>query len=103
VISTGTVSLARYKAIGIDQVEYRSEYLIDGDKIKYFSPTVILTPEQQEQVRAGAQPAAPAPAAPAALPNTGGYGSAIPFMLLGSIAAFLSVLGLIVRRRLQQR
>jgi LPXTG-motif cell wall-anchored protein len=105
VISTGTVSLARFKAIGIDQVEYRSEYLIDGDKIKYFSPTVILTPEQQEQVRAGAQPAAPAPApaAPAALPNTGGYGSAIPFMLLGSIAAFLSVFGLIVRRRLQQR
>ena len=110
VINTGMVSLARFQAVGIDQVAYRSEYLIEGDKIKYFSPTVMLTPEQQERVRAGtppAAPAAPAPAVPAApvpaaLPDTGATDLAddMRFVLLCG-AALLGGLGLLVRRRLR--
>jgi ketosteroid isomerase-like protein len=95
VINTGTVSLARFKAIGIDQVEYRSEYLIDGDKITYFSPTVILTPEQQEKVRAAVPPAA----ARAALPNTGGTSGPIYWLVALGIAVVWSGLTLIVHRR----
>lgn len=93
VINTGMVSLARFKAIGIDQVEYRSDYLIDGDKIVYFSPTVILTPEQQQKVRDAAPPAAPG-----TLPNTGGASSTYWLVALG-IAIGLSGLALIVYRR----
>ena len=103
VINTGMVSLARFKALGIDPVAYRSDYLIEGDKIKYFSPTVLLTPEQQERVRAGAQPAAPAagqPAAPmpSALPETGGRGPVDGIRLAALLGGALLALGLAVRR-----
>ncbi len=111
VINTGMVTLARLKALGIDQVAYRSDYLIEGDKIKYFSPTVLLTPEQQERVRAGTPPAAPAPAPaapqpavpmPAALPETGSHGALDGLRLAALLGAALLALGWTVRRRTAQ-
>ncbi len=36
VIVTGTVTLDRFVKLGIDPVAFRSEYLIEGGKIKYF-------------------------------------------------------------------
>lgn len=108
VINTGMVSLARFKALGIDQVAYRSDYLIEGDKIKYFSPTVLLTPEQQERVRAGAPSAAPAPAPaaaqpaapmPSALPETGRQGLMDGIRIAALIGVILLTLGWTVRRR----
>jgi hypothetical protein len=38
--------------LGIDQVQYRAEYVIEDGKIRFFYPRVILTPEQQAMVRA---------------------------------------------------
>ncbi len=102
VISTGTVSLARLKAIGIDPVEYRSEYLIDGDKIKYFSPTLLLTPEQQEKVRAATPPVAQPAPAPAALPNTGGTSVPRYGLVALGMAVVVSGLILVVHRRPRQ-
>ena len=108
VINTGMVSLARFQALGIDQVAYRSDYLIEGDKIKYFSPTVLLTPEQQELVRAGAPAAAPAPAPaaaqpaapmPSALPETGRQDLIDGIRMATIIGAVLLSLGWTVRRR----
>ncbi len=101
VINTGMVSLARFEQLGLGQVQYRAEYLIEGDKIKYFSPMVILTPEQQEKVRAvgagGAQPGIPA-----TLPQTGTntnytWAVGLALLLIGS------GLGVISRRRTHHR
>ena len=91
VINTGTVSLARFKALGIEEVAYRSDYLIEGDKIKYFAPSVVLTPEQQQRVRAAAPVAAPLPAT--------GATSRLDLAALCAAALALS-LGLMMRRRL---
>ncbi len=76
VINTGQVSLDRFTRLGIDRVNYRAEYLIEGGKIRFFEPTVQLTAEQQAQV-AAASPGASAPqatgdSAPNTLPVTGG-------------------------------
>lgn len=60
VINTGTVSLARFKSLGIDPVQYRAVYIIQDGKIRFFRPTAILTPEQQAKVQAAQ--AAPTPA-----------------------------------------
>jgi ketosteroid isomerase-like protein len=52
VVNTGTVSLERFKKLGIDSVQYRSEYVIQDGKIRFFRPSVLLTPEQQAKVAA---------------------------------------------------
>ena len=96
VISTAMVSLERFQKIGIDQVQSRAEYLVEGDKIKYFSPTVILTPEQQEKVRAAGAGIA-APNVPAALPQTGSNGS--EYVWLVGVALLVGSLGLMLHRR----
>jgi LPXTG-motif cell wall-anchored protein len=98
VINTGMVSLARFEQLGLGQTQYRAEYIIEGDKIKYFSPVPILTPEQQEKLRAaGAQPDAPA-----ALPRTGT--DTLDYIWVVGLAVLLiaSGLGLITRRRMHQ-
>ena len=62
VVNTGTVSLDRFTKAGIDAVQYRSEYLIDKTgKIRYFGPTVMLTPDQQQKMRAAQAGAPPVP------------------------------------------
>jgi ketosteroid isomerase-like protein len=62
VVVTGTVSLDRFMKMGVDPVAFRSDYVIEDGKIKFFSPTTLLTPEQQEKVMK-ASPPPPAPAA----------------------------------------
>jgi ketosteroid isomerase-like protein len=97
VINTGMVSLARFEQLGLGQTQYRAEYIIEGDKIKYFSPSPILTPEQQAKLQAAAQPGAPA-----ALPRTGtgaGEGGWVAGLALLLIA---SGVGLITRRRMRR-
>ena len=56
VINTGTVSLARFAKLGINQVQYQSIYIVENGKIRLFWPTLILTPEQKAKIQA-AQPA----------------------------------------------
>ena len=51
-VVTGTVSLDRFMKIGVDPVAFRAEYLVGEGKIRSFSPTVLLTPEQQAKVAA---------------------------------------------------
>ena len=99
VINTGVVSLARFEQLGVGPVQYRSEYLIEGDKIKYFSPTTILTPEQQEKVRAAGAGSA-APNVPAALPQTGSNGSEYVWMV--GVALLVGSLGLMLHRRMRR-
>lgn len=60
VVSTGTIALGRLAKMGIGEVKYRAEYLVKGDKILFFAPTVTLTPEQQEKMKV-AQAAMPPP------------------------------------------
>lgn len=55
VINTGTVSLARFTKLGIDQVQYQSIYVVENGKIRFFWPSLILTPDQQATLQA-AQP-----------------------------------------------
>jgi ketosteroid isomerase-like protein len=57
VINKGMVSLARFTKLGISQVQYQSIYVVENGKIRFFRPTLILTPEQQAAIKA-AQPAA---------------------------------------------
>ncbi len=91
VINTGTVALARFTALGIDQVGYRSEYLIEGDKIRYFAPTVQLTPEQLAIVQATSSGSSGGQTTtPARLPNTGPSPGMEPLFLIGRV-----VLGLL--------
>ncbi len=52
VISTGTVSLERFKKLGVDPVQYRTLYVVENGKIRFFRPFAILTPEQQTIVQA---------------------------------------------------
>jgi len=101
VINTGMVSLARFEQLGLGQTQYRAEYIIEGDKIKYFSPTPILTPEQQEKLRAASAGSA-GQGAPAALPRTGTDTN--DEVWVGGLALLLiaSGLGLITRRRMHQ-
>ncbi len=62
VVNTGMVTLARLEQAGIGPVQYRSEYrLNESGQIVWFAPRVLLTPEQQETMRA-AQIAPPLPA-----------------------------------------
>ena len=56
VTNTGTVSLARFTQLGISQVQYQSIYVVENGQIRFFWPTLILTPEQQATLQA-AQPA----------------------------------------------
>ncbi len=57
VVNTGSVSLARFKAAGIESVEYRNEYVITRDgKIRFFGPVVTLTPEQGKTMQAAGGP-----------------------------------------------
>jgi len=56
VVVTATASLDRFVKMGIDSVVGRSEYIVEDGKIKFFSPTVLLTPEQQAKVAAVAAP-----------------------------------------------
>ena len=74
---------------------------IEGDKIKYFSPSPIRTPEQQEKLRAATTDSA-GQAAPAALPRTGT--DTRDDIWVGGFALLLiaSGLGLIIRRRMHQ-
>ena len=63
VVVTGTVSLARFQNAGIGEVAYRAEYMVDSGKVRFFAPTVQLTPDQQSKmktVQANA-PVAPTP------------------------------------------
>jgi ketosteroid isomerase-like protein len=90
VVNTGMVSLDRFTKAGIDAVQYRSEYLIDKTgKIRYFGPTVMLTPDQQQKMRAAQAGAPPAPT-PSVNPidvvkgyveaaNNGDFGKALAF------------------------
>ena len=55
VTNTGTVSLARFTQLGISQVQYQSIYVVENGQIRFFWPTLILTPEQQATLQA-AQP-----------------------------------------------
>lgn len=98
VTNMGTVSLARFKQIGIDPVAYRSEYVVAGDKILYFSPTVLLTPEQQAKVQAAAKGQNPAPST---LPQTGAVVSSDNTLWIGGLLAGIILLGLgfVVTRR----
>jgi ketosteroid isomerase-like protein len=57
VMNKGFVSLARFTKLGINQVQYQSIYVVENGKIRFFRPTLILTPEQQAAIKA-AQPAA---------------------------------------------
>ena len=50
VINTGLVSVEALKKLGVPLVEYRCEYVIEDGKIRFFRPTVILTPEQLAKV-----------------------------------------------------
>ena len=62
VVNVGSVSLGRFKAAGIDAVEYRNEYIVTKDgKIRFFAPVVTLTPEQGKIMQAvgGPPPAQP--------------------------------------------
>ena len=51
VVATGTVSLARFQDAGIGEVAYRAEYMVAGDKVRFFAPTVQLTPDQQSKMK----------------------------------------------------
>ncbi len=66
VVVTGTVSLARFQKAGIGEVAYRAEYMVNDGKIRFFAPTVQLTPDQQSRMKAAQ---AHAPAAPTAQVN----------------------------------
>ena len=86
VVVTGTVSLDRFMKMGVDPVAFRSDYIIEDGKIKFFSPTTLLTPEQQEKVmKASPPPAAPAagladvPKAYIAAANSGSLDAALAF------------------------
>jgi ketosteroid isomerase-like protein len=89
VVVTGTVSLARFQNAGIGEVAYRAEYMVDGSKIRFFTPTVQLTPEQQSTMKT-AQANAPAVPTPQINPedvvkayvdaaNSGDFNKAISF------------------------
>ena len=89
VVVTGTVSLARFQNAGIGDVAYRAEYMVDGGKIRFFAPTVQLTPDQQSKMKT-AQANAPAAATPQINPedvvkayvdaaNTGDFDKTISF------------------------
>lgn len=58
VITSGTVSLDRFKKLGIDAVEYRAQYVVENGKIRFFYPTLQFTPEQLVKVQAAQQPQA---------------------------------------------
>ncbi|MGE5223896.1 MAG: nuclear transport factor 2 family protein [Omnitrophica WOR_2 bacterium] len=60
VINTGTVSLARFKSLGIGSVQYRAIYIIQDGKIRFFRPIPILTPEQQEKIQSAQVTSSPA-------------------------------------------
>jgi ketosteroid isomerase-like protein len=55
VIATGTVSLDRFKKMGIDSVVYVAQYVIENGKIRFFYPTLQFTPDQAAKVQAAQQ------------------------------------------------
>ncbi len=96
VVNTGTVSLARFKAMGIDPVQYRAEYIVENGKIRYFSPVVLLTPEQQAKAQAASAPAA----APSTAPETGAsLSDDRAWIAAGVLAVMAFGLGLALLRR----
>lgn len=56
VIATGTVSLERFKKLGIDSIEYRAQYVVENGKIRFFYPTLLFTPEQAAKIQAAQKP-----------------------------------------------
>ncbi len=104
VVVTGTVSLDRFMKMGVDPVAFRSDFIIEDGKIKFFSPTVLLTPEQQEKVmKAAPPPAAPVagladvPKAYIAAANSGNFDAALAFY--ADNAAVRNPLGLFVGKQ----
>jgi len=61
VVGLGTVSLDRFAKLGIESVQFRSEFIVENGKIRFFRPLAILTPEQAAKVQAASAPAAPKP------------------------------------------
>ncbi len=64
VIVTGTVSLDRFQKAGVGDVAFTADYMVQNGKIRFFSPTVQLTTDQQAKMKAflANAPAAPTPA-----------------------------------------
>jgi ketosteroid isomerase-like protein len=89
VVVTGMVSLDRFQKASIGEVAFQAVYMVDNGKIRFFSPTVQLTPGQQATMAAiqADAPAAPAPAvnpediakAYVAAANSGDFNTAISF------------------------
>ncbi len=59
VVVTGTVSLDRFQKAGVGDVAFSADYMVKDGKIRFFSPTVKLAPDQQAKMKA-AQANAPA-------------------------------------------
>ncbi len=89
VVVTGMVSLDRFQKAGIGDVAFSADYIVQGGKVRFFSPTVQLTPDQQSKMKA-AQADAPAPPTPAVNPedvakayvnaaNSGDFNKALSF------------------------
>ena len=103
-VVTGTVSLERFMKMGVDPVAFRSDFIIEDGKIRFFSPTVLLTPEQQEKImKAAPPPAAPVaglvdvPKAYIAAANSGDFDAALAFY--ADNAAVRNPLGLFVGKQ----
>jgi ketosteroid isomerase-like protein len=86
-VNTGLVTLERFEQAGAGPVKYRSEYRINPDgKILWFAPRVMLSPEQQDIVRAAADSPPPSLEEDIAIAksyvetvNTGDFDSALAF------------------------
>lgn len=52
VINTGLGLFERLRKLGMEWVPYRTEYVIENGKIRFFRGTLLLTPEQQAKVAA---------------------------------------------------
>jgi hypothetical protein len=87
-----------FQRLGVAPVQFTTEVIVEGGKIKSFVTTIA--PSEQGRVATAAkalQAASPAPA-PAGMPRTGGneLTNTIPFALL--IAVFLTMAGVAIRR-----
>ena len=59
-VNSGLVTLDRFQEAGAGPVQYRSEYRINTEgKIMWFAPRVMLSPEQQEIMRAASDSPSP--------------------------------------------
>jgi ketosteroid isomerase-like protein len=89
VVVTGTVSLDRFQKAGVGDVAFSADYMVKDGKIRFFSPTIKLTPDQQAKMKA-AQANAPAVPTPQVNPedvakgyvdaaNSGDFNKALSF------------------------